>query len=42
MKKVLEDNDWSIRYSTKPGKHNQDYWLSRLPEYLAFYGDATR
>ncbi|HQB89031.1 MAG TPA: hypothetical protein PLJ76_08480 [Treponemataceae bacterium] len=42
MKKVLEDNDWSIRYSTKPGKHNQDYWLSRLSDYLAFYGDATR
>lgn len=42
MKTALEDNDWSIRYSTKPGKHNQDYWLSRLSDYLAFYGDATR
>lgn len=42
MKKALEENGWHIEYSTQPGKHNQDYWLSRLPAYLTFYTGNAR
>lgn len=42
LKKALEENDWEIEYSTQPGKHNQEYWLSRLPDYLAFYAGTAR
>jgi len=42
LKQALEENDWEIEYSTRPGKHNQDYWLPRLPEYLAFYAGTVR
>ena len=42
MKKAFEDNGWIIDYSSRPGKHNQDYWLSQLPSYLTFYAGAAR
>lgn len=42
MKAALEKNGWHIEYSTQPGRHNQDYWHPRLPDYLAFYGGAAR
>lgn len=37
MRDALEANGWKIEYSTAPGVHDANYWVSRLEDYLVFY-----
>ncbi|MEO6712975.1 MAG: alpha/beta hydrolase-fold protein [Mycobacteriales bacterium] len=38
---TLKGRGIPVQYHERPGKHDGEYWLKRVPEYLRFYAGAT-